>query len=247
MTILEIETMKARNIVTALAVVGVFAAVGSDARAQNAGAEQAQRTGAPPMEVPPVNGAPEERGTRAPVLRIVSVEVMRTAHAPVMDIIRVRGLASSSGWEEAELVPLSHGVPADGMLQLVFVARAPTEATEAGGFEPIEAIFPLETNHPFKGVNVHSHTDSVSVTSLPGYSEGKAIEDCGKCVGKTFVAKGASAPAGRPASELVREEQLPGGVRVIRPGDGIGSSDSNPNRLTLILNKDGRIATAVWE
>jgi hypothetical protein len=34
---------------------------------------------------------------------------------------------------------------------------------------------------------------------------------------------------------------------VIRPNDGIASADSNPNRLTLILNKDGRITSAVWE
>ena len=47
------------------------------------------------------------------MLRISNVEIIRSAHAPYLDIIRVRGLASSSGWEEAELVPLTRGVPAE--------------------------------------------------------------------------------------------------------------------------------------
>ena len=198
----------------------------------------------------PANSATgaEDHSVSAPVLHIRSVEIIRSAHAPVIDIIRVRGVASSPGWEEAELVPLSRGIPADGMLELIMIARAPEDAADAKGFEEVEAIFPLETNHPFKGVNVHSASDSVSVTQLPGYAEGKAlVEDCSKCVGKTFVAKGASAPAGRSASELVREEQLPAAARIVRPSEGISSADSNPNRLTLILNKEGKITAAVWD
>jgi hypothetical protein len=61
------------------------------------------------------------------------------------------------------------------------------------------------------------------------------------------VAKGAAAPSGKSASEVVREEQLPPATRVIRPSEGIPSADSNPNRLTLILNKEGKITTAVWD
>ena len=186
--------------------------------------------------------------TSTPVLHIKSVEIIRSAHAPTIDIIRVRGVASTAGWEEAELIPLSRGVPADGVLELIMVARAPSEAADAKGFEDVEAIFPLETNHPFKGVNVHGASDSVSVTQLPGYAEGKSsAEDCSKCVGKTYVAKGASAPAGKSASELVREEQLPAATRIVRPTEGISSADSNPNRLTLILNKEGKITAAVWD
>jgi hypothetical protein len=184
----------------------------------------------------------------SPVLHIKSVEIIRSAHAPVIDIIRVRGVASTEGWEEAELIPLSRGIPPDGILELIMVARAPAQAADAKGFEEVDAIFPLETNHPFKGVNVHGASDSVSVTQLPGYAEGKSsAEDCSKCVGKTFVAKGASAPAGKSASDLVREEQLPAATRVVRPSEGIPSADSNPNRLTLILNKDGKITAAVWD
>jgi hypothetical protein len=186
--------------------------------------------------------------TSAPVLHIKSVEIIRSAHAPIIDIIRVRGVVSTVGWEEAELIPLSRGVPADGILEMIMVARVPSEAADAKGFEEVEAIFPLETSHPFKGVNVHSATDSVSVTQLPGYAEGKpSAEDCSKCVGKTFVAKGTAAPAGKSAADLVREEQLPTATRIVRPSDGIPSADSNPNRLTLILNKEGKITAAVWD
>ena len=145
-------------------------------------------------------------------------------------------------------MPLTRGVPADGMLDLVFIARAPTEAMEATGFDAIEAILPLETGHPFKGVNVHSATDSVTLTQLPGYAEGKAAgEDCGKCVGKMFVAKGAAVPAGKSAAEVVKEEQLPAITRVIKHSDGIPSAESNPNRLTIVLNKEGRISSAIWD
>lgn len=192
--------------------------------------------------------AAEAPAPLAPVLRVTSVEVLRSTHGPALDIVRVRGLASTGGWEEAELVPLTRGKPADGILELMFVARAPAEASDATGFEVVEAIFPIESNHPFKGVNVRSATESVRVREFPGYAEGKAAgEDCAKCVGKMFVAKGASAPTGKSAGEIVREEQLPGGTRVLKPTDGIATADSNPNRLTLVVGEDGRITSAVWD
>jgi hypothetical protein len=81
-------------------------------------------------EAPPVTGGANDTQTH-PVLSITSVEIIRSAHAPALDIIRVRGIASSAGWEEIELVPLTRGVPADGMLQLVLVARPPEEASDA--------------------------------------------------------------------------------------------------------------------
>ena len=194
-------------------------------------------------------GGPESGAdTSAPVLHIKSVEIIRSAHAPIIDIVRVRAIVSSAGWEEAELIPLSRTVPADGILELIMVARAPAEASEATGFVEVEAIFPLEGNHPFKGVNVHSASESVGVSQLPGYAEGKSTgEDCAKCIGKTLVAKGAAAPAGKAASELVREEQLPAATRIVRPTEGIPNADSNPNRLTLIVNKEGKITAAVWD
>jgi hypothetical protein len=223
------------------------------------GAALAQSSAAEPHASPP-NGAHPEAGAQssgaedrpdaavAPVLRIISVEVLRSSHGAPLDIVRVRGLASTPGWEEAELIPLTRGTPKDGILELVFVARAPTGAMEATGFELIEAILPIESSHPYKGINVHSASESLSLTQLPGYAENKAGgEDCSKCVGKTFVAKGAAVPAGKSAAEVVKEEQLPPMTRVIRHSDGIPSAESNPNRLTLVISKDGTIATALWD
>jgi hypothetical protein len=83
---------------------------------------------------------------------------------------------------------------------------------------------------------------------LPGYAEGQGGgEDCSKCVGKIFVAKGAPMPAGKSAADVVKEEQLPSVSRVIKHSDGIASADSNPNRLTLVVSRDGTIATAIWD
>jgi hypothetical protein len=235
--------MKKVNSYAAVVAAGLVMSLAGSAMAQTNSAEPSQ--GRPPGQAPSGGDGPQ---VRAPVLRITSVEVIRSSHGPALDIIRVRGIASSSGWEEAELVPLTRGAPADGMLELVLVAQAPLEAREASGFEAIEAIFPLEIGHPFKGVNVHSASDSVTLTQLPGYAEGKAVgEDCAKCVGKIFVAKGAAAPAGKSAAEVVKEEQLPPMTRVIKHSDGIPTADSNPNRLTLVLNKEGRITTAIWD
>jgi len=235
---------------TGLAIGSVLAVAAECAHAQAAppGPNQGHGLTGPAPPSATANSAPEDRALNAPVLHISSVEVIRSTHGPTMDIIRVRGLTSTSGWEEAELVPLTRGIPVDGILELVFVAHAPADAVEARGFEPVEAIFPLEPNHPYKGVNVHSASESIVVTELPGYVEGKSVgDDCSKCVGKIFVAKGTSVPSGKTAAEIVREEQLPRMTRVIRPSEGIPSADSNPNRLTLILNREGRITTAVWD
>jgi hypothetical protein len=226
--------------VAALLLGTAYAAVPVSSSQPEAQADSAAPAGSQPSEA--------DQGINAPVLQVTSVEVIRSKHAPEMDIVRVRGLASTSGWEEAELVPLTRGVPADGILELMFVAKAPAQASEAQGYEVIEAIFPLETSHPFKGVNVRSASNSVSVGQLPGFAEGKsAAEDCSHCVGKLLVAKGASAPAGKSAGEMVREEQLPPGSRVVKHTDGIASADSNPNRLTLIVNSEGRIKSAIWD
>jgi hypothetical protein len=240
--------MRASLIVVAAALVVAVVAVPAALAQAAGGPPPTQGPGMDPIEAPPFSGPQAGADVRAPVLKITSVEIIRTAHEPVIDIVRVRGLTSSPGWEEGELVPLTRSVPADGVLQLIFVARAPAEAAEASAFEPIEAIFPLETNHGFKGVNVHGAVDAIEVNAIPGYGESKmTLSDCGKCVGRLFVARGAGASAGKSGGDVVREEQIAPNARVIRPGDGISGPDSNPNRLTLILNKDGRIASAVWE
>lgn len=230
----------------ALFAAGLGLGIGGPCWAQTPAASGGQ--GTPPPTPGAASAQADEPEVRAPVLRVLSVEVIRSTHGTPLDIVRVRGLASSEGWEEAELVPLTRGTPKDGVLDLVFVARAPAEAMEAKGFEVVEAIFPIESNHPFKGVNVHSATESVTLMQLPGYVEGKGPgEDCSKCVGKLFVPKGAPMPAGKSASEVVKEEQLPPISRVIKHSDGIPSAESNPNRLTLVLSRDGSIASAIWD
>lgn len=234
----------------ALFALGLGLVVGGTALSQTTtSAARANGQGAgPPQAGAASQGQESQTELRAPVLRVLSVEVIRSTHGTPLDIVRVRGLASSEGWEEAELVPLTRGIPKDGMLELIFVARAPAGAMEATGFEPIEAIFPIEASHPFKGVNVHGAVESVTLTQLPGYAEGKGPgEDCSKCVGKMFVAKGAAMPAGKSAAEVVKEEQLPPLSRVIKHSDGIPSAESNPNRLTLVLSRDGTIASAIWD
>jgi hypothetical protein len=184
----------------------------------------------------------------APVLWVSSVEAMSSAHGPTLDVIRVRGITSTDGWEEAELVPLTKGIPADGVLDLAFLAQPPEDSTNPSKSPVIEAIFTLEPGHPFKGVRVHGATNRVALKSIPGYSEAPPPPvDCTDCVGKYFVGKGKTPPAGTSAANVIREESLPKTLRVVTPADGIGNLDSDPNRLTLVIEEDGRIVIAVWD
>jgi hypothetical protein len=197
---------------------------------------------------PPASGSDQSADeARAPVLKVISVEILRSSHGPTLDILRVRGLTSSGGWDEGELVPLTRGTPADGMLDLVFVARPPSEAPEATGFGNIEAIFPIETGHPYKGVRVHSASGAVALTQAPGYVDGEVPgEDCSKCVGKIFVSKGGSLPSGKTDADVVHEEQLPANLRIIKAMDGLPKLESDPNRLTIVIGTDGMIVAAFW-
>jgi hypothetical protein len=196
----------------------------------------------------PAASSADEDDNRAPVMRVTSVEVIRSTHGGTLDIIRARGLVSSKGWEEAELVPLTRGVPEDGMLELVLVAKAPAQAMEATGYEVVEAIFPLEPNHPFKAVNVHSAQEALALKQMPGFVDGRpAGEDCRQCVGTSLVLTGQSAPPGKKSTEVVMEEHLPPNTHIIKSGDGVGKPDSDPNRLTIIVNGEGKITTAVWD
>jgi len=184
----------------------------------------------------------------APVLWVMSVEAMSSTHGPTLDVIRVRGITSTDGWEEAQLVPLTKGNPPDGMLDLAFVAQAPTNSTSPSKSPVIEAVFTLEPGHPFKGVRVHGATNRVTLKGIPGYAEAPPPPaDCTDCVGKYFVAKGETAPSGVSANEVIHEESLPRILHVVKPTEGIGKLDSDPNRLTLVIGDDGRIVIAVWD
>ncbi len=123
----------------------------------------------------------------------------------------------------------------------MFIARAPAEASDAKGFEVVEAIFPLETEHPFKGVNVHSASESLAVLQLRDTLKTMAAsEDCSKCVGKLLVAKGTPYPQANRLRSSSARKTLPAGTRIVRHSEGIPRAESNPNRLTLIVNKEGR-------
>ena len=72
-------------------------------------------TGQPP---PPEEVSPEE-AEHFPVFAITGVEVLRSKIKPELDVVAVRGLASAEGWTDGELVPLTHGIPPDNVLNLV--------------------------------------------------------------------------------------------------------------------------------
>ena len=45
----------------------------------------------------------------------------------------------------------------------------------------------------------------------------------------------------------MQEKDLPPNLRVLRPADGLGRLDADPNRLTLVLGDDGRVSIAMWD
>jgi hypothetical protein len=210
---------------------------------QSAPGATAQQAPAPSSAEP---AGEQEAGDDAikPLFKVSSVELIRSTHAPELDIVRVRGLSSTENWSDPQLVAISRGPSADGMLDLLFVARAPDDASSATKFGPMEAIFVIEPGHPYKGIRVRSATNTVKLSQLPGYAEAQGREvDCSNCVGKTFVPKGGSAGG----KDAVREEDLPASTRVLRENDGIRKLDTDPNRLTLILGPNDRIVEAFWD
>lgn len=197
----------------------------------------------------PAGGPPPDiGGPPAPVMFVTSVEVLRSTRSGGLDVVRARGLVTSDRWGQPHLVPITRGQPIDGYLDLVFQASAPTGAAPLGPFMVVEAILPVQPGHPYKGVRVRGGSNVVSLNTLPGFAETPPPkEDCSKCLGKYFVAKGGTPPAGVPADNVVREADLPWPLRVIRPTDGIASYAFDPNRLTLLLSEDGRIVDAAWD
>jgi hypothetical protein len=215
-----------------------------------AGQQPAQPTyggsgpGGPPPDMQD-QGAPPPA---SPVMLVTSVEVLRSDRAGGLDVVRARGLVTSQGWREPHLVPITQGQPIDGVLDLVFQSAVPDGAAPLGPFMPVEAILPVEAGHPYKGVRVRGGSNAVTLKTVPGYAEATPPkQDCAKCLGKYFVAKGATAPAGVTADNIVNETDLPYTLRVIKPTDGIPSYAFDPNRLTLVLTEDGRIADAAWD
>lgn len=186
-----------------------------------------------------------EPATELPVLYVTSVEIMRTQTEPQLDIVRVTGLTGSQGWNSPELVPTFVGKPADGILDLQFIATMPLQSQPADGFVPIGAVFTLEEGHQFRGVRVRSSENAIEVDQIPGSKAAKiTVNDCKDCVGKKFVERGQAAPG---ASGVVRQEDLPKVLRWIPPTRGIRGITHDPNRLNLLLGADNTIIAAYWE
>jgi hypothetical protein len=220
---------------------------------QQSGPPQGQQGSPPPgyaggPSSGPGAAQPPGSGPPAPVLIVTSVEVLRSDRAGGMDIVRARGLVTSGLWSQPHLFPITQGQPLDGVLDLVFEASSPGTPASLGSFMPVEAILPVESGHPYKGVRIRGGSNVVALKTLPGYAETPAPkEDCAKCMGKYFIAKGANPPAGATADNSVREADLPYTLRIIKPTDGIASYTLDPNRLTLVLSEDGRIIDAAWD
>ena len=197
----------------------------------------------------PGSGAPQPEGSRPfPVMFVTSVELIRSERTGGIDIVRARGLVTSNAWGAPHLLPITRGEGIDGMLDLIFQASAPPDMVGLGPFMVVEALLPIANGHPYKGIRVRSGYNAVTLKTLPGFAEVAAPkEDCAKCLGKYFQAKGAAAPAGQAAGNVVREEDLPYPLRIIRPTDGIPSYEYDPNRMTLVLSETGQIVDAAWD
>jgi hypothetical protein len=215
---------------------------------------QAGAAGGPQGMQPPGNGQygdPQNpavsEGTPWPVIFVTGVDVLRAPHNG-RDIVVAHGLVTSGEWRNPVLIPITEGRPADGVLDLLLQAQAPAKPGALGPFVEVDAILPLGQGHPYTAVRVRSASNALTLKGLPGHAEVKKLKnDCGKCVGKHFVAKGETAPAGMAAGDILREEDLLWQVRVIKPRDGIHSYTLDPNRLTLVLSEDGRIVDAAWD
>ncbi len=194
---------------------------------------------APPP--PPATTAPEE----LPVLYVTSVEVLHASAGTGADIVRVTGLASSEGWDAPELVPTYAGKPADNVLDLQLIATPPEQSEDAGGFYPVSAIFAIEGGSSIAGVRVRGSENEITLRQMPGIAQATInVNDCAKCVGQKFAPAGSASQA---QPNVVREEDLPKPLRIIKETDGIRGVETDPNRLTLIVDKDSTILQAFWE
>lgn len=180
-----------------------------------------------------------------PVLYVTSVEVLQTASDPKVDIVSVTGLVSSDGWTSPQLVPTYAGKPFDGVVDLQFIAAAPPQSQLATGFVPVSAVFPIASAPGVRGVRVRGAENAISVLQVPGSNRNAVqVNDCKDCIGKRFVPSG-QAQSGEQG--VIRQENLPHALRVVRPSDGIRGVDQDPDRLTLITDENGIIVEAFWE
>jgi hypothetical protein len=224
------------------------------ALAQNAPAAHPPIPGAAPPSASGPGWGPEEEPPppaeaaapeQLPVLFVTSVEILHASSGAGMDIVRVTGLVSSEGWGDPQLVPTYAGKPYDNVLDLELIAAPPEQSEDAGGFFPVSAIFAIEGGYPVAGVRVRGSENAITLRQIPGAAQAAIkVNDCAKCVGQKFAPAGS---ASQDDQNVVREEDLPKPLRIINDTDGIRGVEHDPNRLTLILNKDNTILEAFWE
>ena len=180
-----------------------------------------------------------------PVLYVTSVEILRASAEPELDIVRVTGLAASQGWSAPQLVPTYAGKPFDNVLDLELIATPPEQSQDADGFVQVSAIFPLDQGHLFAGVRVRGSENAITIRQIPGTGQATiSVNDCANCLGKKFTPLGS---ASQSQQGVVRQEDLPKLLRIVKTSDGIRDIEQDPNRLTLILDDDNTILEAFWE
>jgi hypothetical protein len=235
-------TMAAAVALTAGLACGAWAQ-GQGATAGSGAAEPEQSNGYAQQGSPDAAGpSGAQRALPMPLLYVTSVEVVRTAADPKLDIIRVTGIAASSGWNNPQLVPFFYGKPADDVLDLQLIADSPEQSQKADGFVPVGAIFTLEAGHPFKGVRVRGSANAIELKAMPGSADAKIKASDGKdLIGKKYLEKGPAGPG------VVTADDLPRGYRTILPTHGVAGITHNPNRLDLILDDQNKIVMAFWE
>ena len=191
------------------------------------------------------NTSRRARPLEVPILYVTGVEVIQTSLEPKVTEVRVTGLASSEGWSLPTLIPFYYGKPLDDTLDLQFIGTSPQQSQKAAGFVPISAIFTVDAGLPYKAVRIRAAANAVEVKQIPGVQKAEVkAEDCKQCAGKKFAEKGKAAAG---TANVVREEDLPHGFRVIEPTHGVAGQVHNPNRLNLILDDKETITMAFWE
>ncbi len=182
------------------------------------------------------DGPPRIESDQRPLFAVSSVELSQNG---TLTTVRVRGIASTDGWQKPVLVPLVRGAPSDGVLDLVLVAEPPPEAMPATGFKTIEAVLLVEENHPYRAVRVRSASNVVALHALTGKAETPvSANDCHACIGHPIVAS---------ATDGIGRDSLPKGTRILLPTDPFGDVQPDPNRLTLLVGDDGNVIEAMWQ
>src|SRR5688572_23815224 len=89
--------------------------------------------------IAPSQTGEDDMAAKVRVFSVVAVELeLRGGEAPQLTVI-AHGYVVSSGWSDAELVPLEKKLSADGILDLDFVATPPAEF-DTPVLSPVSAV-----------------------------------------------------------------------------------------------------------